>query len=175
MSRICASLSRTEEEEQLPNMDDDKLVSDEVHMRQLSATPSSAFSLQQRRQSNSVTHSAPPELTQRHGGGGGEGDTKGEAPEAGTKTDTESEDRVVLRRAVEKGAIALAQIDDLKLEGDDEEEEAAGGGLSNPAAQTTDDEQITATATTVTATTSPVGAATSGVAAATSATASEVS
>ncbi|XP_017096098.2 adenylyl cyclase 78C isoform X1 [Drosophila bipectinata] len=166
--RICL---RTEEEEQLANMDDDKLVSDEVHMRQLSATPSSTFSLQQRRQSNSVTHSAPPELTQRHGGGGGEGDTKGEAPEAGgagTKAETEGEDRVVLRRAVEKGAIALAQIDDLKLEGDeDEEENEMDGGLSNPAAQTTDDEQITATATTVTAATSPVGAATSGVAAAT--------
>lgn len=58
-------------------MDDDKLVSDEVHMRQLSATPSSAFSLQQRRQSNSVTQSAPPELTQRVAA---LGDTKEEAP-----------------------------------------------------------------------------------------------
>ncbi|KAH8380471.1 hypothetical protein KR009_010919, partial [Drosophila setifemur] len=146
------------------NMDDDKLVSDEVHLRQLSATPSSAFSLQQRRQSNSVTHSAPPELTHRGGGGGGLGecDTKQEAPEVGGGcAERDLDERVILRRAVEKGAIALAQIDDLKLEGDDEDEDdddqghkdADEGGLSNPAAQTTDDEQITATATTVTAAT----------------------
>ncbi|EDW37784.1 GL15067 [Drosophila persimilis] len=44
-------------------MDDDKLVSDEVHLRQLSATPLCA--LQQRRQSKTLTHSAPPELTKR--------------------------------------------------------------------------------------------------------------
>ncbi|XP_017048724.1 adenylyl cyclase 78C [Drosophila ficusphila] len=152
--RICL---RTAEEEQLANMDEDKLVSDEVHMRQLSATPSSAFSLQQRRQSNSVTHSAPPELTQRVGAG----DTKEEAPPVGgsggvpaaADRDTDPDERVVLRRAADKGAIALAQIDDLKLEGDDDEEgdedeenqedEGDGLGLSNPAAQTTDDEQIT--------------------------------
>uniref|UniRef100_A0A6P4FFF8 Uncharacterized protein LOC108048253 n=1 Tax=Drosophila rhopaloa TaxID=1041015 RepID=A0A6P4FFF8_DRORH len=125
-------------------MDDDKLVSDEVHMRQLSATPSSAFSLQQRRQSNSVTHSAPPELTQRGGAGAGVGDPKEEAPRG---EEADPDERVVLRRAVEKGAIALAQIDDLKLEGDDDDdddgEEDEGLGLSNPAAQTTDDEQIT--------------------------------
>ncbi|KAH8364552.1 hypothetical protein KR084_008004, partial [Drosophila pseudotakahashii] len=120
------------------NMDDDKLVSDEVHMRQLSATPSSAYSLHQRRQSNSVTHSAPPELTQGD-------DTKEEAPPREEAVeDTDADERVVLRRAVDKGAIALAQIDDLKLEGDDDDEDEADGlGLSNPAAQTTDDEQIT--------------------------------
>ncbi|XP_016934930.2 adenylyl cyclase 78C isoform X1 [Drosophila suzukii] len=138
--RICL---RTAEEGQLANMDDDKLVSDEVHMRQLSATPSSAFSLQQRRQSNSVTHSAPPDLPQ------GVVDTKEEAPPGGGATGQEGvmdpDERVVLRRAVDRGAIALAQIDDLKLEGDDDddEDEVDGLGLSNPAAQTTDDEQIT--------------------------------
>ncbi|XP_017122202.1 adenylyl cyclase 78C isoform X2 [Drosophila elegans] len=151
--RICL---RTAEEEQLANMDDDKLVSDEVHMRQLSATPSSAFSLQQRRQSNSVTHSAPPELTQR-------GDTKEEAPPG---EEVDPDERVVLRRAADRGAVALAQIDDLKLEGDDDEEDdddedevdglGMGMGLSNPAAQTTDDEQIMVkgTATTVATSTS---------------------
>jgi len=119
------------------------LVSDEVHMRQLSATPSSAFSLQQRRQSNSVTHSAPPDLPQ------GVVDTKEEAPPGGGAPGQEGvmdpDERVVLRRAVDRGAIALAQIDDLKLEGDDDddEDEVDGLGLSNPAAQTTDDEQIT--------------------------------
>ncbi|KAH8295658.1 hypothetical protein KR018_002165, partial [Drosophila ironensis] len=175
---------RTEEEEQLANMDDDKLVSDEVHMRQLSATPSAAFSLQQRRQSNSVTQSAPPQLPPF----GGDGDTKGESPHLGVAgagagtaagTEVDGEERVVLRRAIEKGAVALAQIDDLKLEGDDDEEdegdeaemdmETEAGGLSNPAAQTTDDEQITAT----TATTVAAAGTTSLAATATSATSSE--
>ncbi|KAH8258604.1 hypothetical protein KR038_001357 [Drosophila bunnanda] len=146
---------RTAEEEQLANMDDDKLVSDEVHMRQLSATPSSAFSLQQRRQSNSVTQSAPPELTQRVGASGdtkeeaplgcGTGIGGGPAPTAKAEVETGADDRVVLRRAADKGAVALAQIDDLKLEGDDDEDgnDDGGLGLSNPVAQTTDDEQIT--------------------------------
>lgn len=148
-------------------MDDDKLVSDEVHMRQLSATPSSAFSLQQRRQSNSVTQSAPPELTQRVAA---LGDTKEEAPLGGgpgsgavtiAKAELEADDRVVLRRAVDKGAIALAQIDDLKLEGDDDdddEEENGGLGLSNPAAQTTDDEQITVAGAAATSSVAGTGA-----------------
>ncbi|KAL7734736.1 hypothetical protein ACLKA6_011024 [Drosophila palustris] len=137
-----------EEQEQERNMDDDddKLVSDEVHLRQLSSTPCSA--LQQRRQNNNVTHSAPPELTQR----GQKAETETEAePEA----EEEVEQGVVLRRAVNKGAITLAQIDDLRLESDDDIDGDAGEddvdyadsgpGLSNPAAQTTNDEQITAT------------------------------
>ncbi|EDV52605.2 adenylate cyclase type 8 isoform X2 [Drosophila erecta] len=131
--RICL---RTAEEGQLANMDDDKLVSDEVHLRQLSATPSSAFSMQLTRGCN-TKEEAPPE-------GGTMGGNSVAPAERG-----DPDERVVLRRAVDKGAIALAQIDDLKLEGDDDDEaeengaEADGLGLSNPAAQTTDDEQIT--------------------------------
>ncbi|XP_032290565.1 adenylyl cyclase 78C isoform X2 [Drosophila virilis] len=134
--RICLRTAEEEpEQEQERNMDDDddKLVSDEVHLRQLSSTPSSA--LQQRRQSNSVTHSAPPELTQR-----------GQALQ---EPETEPEQGVVLRRAVDKGAITLAQIDDLRLESDDDDvnddDVDNGHGLSNPAALTTNDEQITVT------------------------------
>ncbi|XP_030372445.1 adenylyl cyclase 78C [Scaptodrosophila lebanonensis] len=136
--RVCL---RTSEERSMD--DDNKLVSDEVHLRQLSPTPQT---LQQRRQSPSVTHSAPAELTQR----------------SLEQLEEQSEERVVLRRAAEKGPIALAQIDDLKLEGDDDadggvgggggDDEADGLGLSNPAAQTTNDEQITVTKTTATAT-----------------------
>lgn len=88
----------------MANMDDDKLVSDEVHLRQLSATPSSAFSLQHSRGSD-TKEEAPPE----GGTMGGKSAAPGE--------EGEPDERVVLRRAVDKGAIALAQIDDLKLEG----------------------------------------------------------
>ncbi|XP_032573813.1 adenylyl cyclase 78C isoform X2 [Drosophila sechellia] len=142
--RICL---RTAEEGQLANMDDDKLVSDEVHLRQLSATPSSAFSLQHSRGSN-TKEEAPPE-------GGTMGGNSAAPGEEG-----EPDERVVLRRAVDKGAVALAQIDDLKLEGDDDDEAAVndgevdGLGLSNPAAQTTDDEQITVNGTGAAATSS---------------------
>ncbi|XP_033157881.1 adenylyl cyclase 78C isoform X1 [Drosophila mauritiana] len=142
--RICL---RTAEEGQLANMDDDKLVSDEVHLRQLSATPSSAFSLQHSRGSN-TKEEAPPE----GGTMGGNSAAPGE--------EREPDERVVLRRAVDKGAVALAQIDDLKLEGDDDDEAAVndgevdGLGLSNPAAQTTDDEQITVNGTGAAATSS---------------------
>nr|NP_001262139.1 adenylyl cyclase 78C, isoform F [Drosophila melanogaster]AGB94832.1 adenylyl cyclase 78C, isoform F [Drosophila melanogaster] len=142
--RICL---RTAEEGQLANMDDDKLVSDEVHLRQLSATPSSAFSLQHSRGSD-TKEEAPPE--------GGTMGGKSAAP----REEGEPDERVVLRRAVDKGAIALAQIDDLKLEGDDDDEAVVNGeevdglGLSNPAAQTTDDEQITVNGTGAAATSS---------------------
>lgn len=131
--------------------DDDKLVSHEVHLRQLSSTPMSA--LQLRRLSKSVTHSAPPELKQQ--------DTealKQEQKQEKQASLDEVDQGVVLRRAVERGAITLAQIDDLKLDGDDDDVDytkngAAGvGGLSNPAVQTTpNDEQITATKVTTTA------------------------
>ncbi|KAH8372208.1 hypothetical protein KR093_010596 [Drosophila rubida] len=151
--------------------DDDKLVSDEVHLRQLSATPSST--LQQRRQSNSVTQSAPPELTQRSP----EKQQK-EAQRNDDDVEEEEEQGVVLRRAVDKGAITLAQIDDLRLDSDDDDDgdgdgdgdgddmdwsAASGPGLSNPAAQTTNDEQITATtptARTATTTATPTVSAT---------------
>ncbi|EDW78851.2 uncharacterized protein Dwil_GK12673 [Drosophila willistoni] len=127
-------------------MDDDKLVSDEVHLRQLSPTPS--YALQQRRQSNSVTHSAPPELTQRSS----KTDVK--------DTEDEPEEGVILRRAVDKGAIALAQIDDLRLDGDDDDDDddddVNGLGLSNPAAQTANDEEIKQDATTKTPMTSTI-------------------
>lgn len=149
--RICLRTKDEDEEEQERNMDDDddKLVSDEVHLRQLSSTPSSA--LQQRRQGNNVTHSAPPELTQRPEIEKAEKESQEEEVEQG----------VVLRRAVDKGAITLAQIDDLRLESDDDDVDYVdnGLGLNNPAAQTTSDEQITATtkpkttATTTTTTT----------------------
>ncbi|XP_017138119.1 adenylyl cyclase 78C isoform X2 [Drosophila miranda] len=171
--RICL---RSAEEEQQTNMDDDKLVSDEVHLRQLSATPLCA--LQQRRQSKTLTHSAPPELTQR----AADGDKKeavGAKEEMEKKAPSdpeEQEDKVVLRRAANKGAIALAQIDDLKLEGDDDDDDGHGDGdgdgdglgLSNPAAQTTDDEQIKATATSPTTTMAQVAATVIGAAAETS-------
>lgn len=131
--------------------DDDKLVSHEVHLRQLSSTPMSA--LQLRRQSKSVTHSAPPELKQQ--------DTealKQEQKQEKQASLDEVDQAVVLRRAVERGAITLAQIDDLKLDGDDDDDVdymkngAAGvSGLSNPAVQSTNDEQITATKVTTTA------------------------
>lgn len=132
--------------------DDDKLVSHEVHLRQLSSTPMSA--LQLRRLSKSVTHSAPPDLKQQ-----GTEALKQEQQQKQEKQASldEVDQGVVLRRAVERGAITLAQIDDLKLDGDDDDVDytkngAAGvGGLSNPAVQTTpNDEQITATKVTTT-------------------------
>ncbi|BFF99153.1 adenylyl cyclase 78C [Drosophila madeirensis] len=150
--RICLRSAEEDQQQQQLNMDDDKLVSDEVHLRQLSATPLCA--LQQRRQSNTLTHSAPPELQQR----AVDGDKK-EADKLEMEKKEEQEDRVVLRRAANKGAIALAQIDDLKLEGDDDDD--AGPGLSNPAAQTTDDEQLTATDTAASPAPGPAAAASS--------------
>ncbi|XP_062128237.1 adenylyl cyclase 78C isoform X1 [Drosophila sulfurigaster albostrigata] len=162
--RICLRNEEEEQEqEQERNMDDDddKLVSDEVHLRQLSATPSST--LQQRRcQANKATHSAPPELTQRSP------EKQQKESEKDQKEEEEEEQGVVLRRAVDKGAVTLAQIDDLRLESDDDVDDcdddvdsdgeddvdyaANGPGLSNPAAQTTSDEQQ------ITATTSPTKA-----------------
>lgn len=128
--------------------DDDKLVSHEVHLRQLSSTPMSA--LQLRRQSKSVTHSAPPELKQQ--------DTEAlklEQKQEKQASLDEVDQGVVLRRAVERGAITLAQIEDLKLDGDDDDDvdymKNGAAGLSNPAVQTTNDEQITATKVTTTA------------------------
>lgn len=130
--------------------DDDKLVSHEVHLRQLSSTPMSA--LQLRRQSKSVTHSAPPELKQQ--------DTEALKQEQKQKQEKQAsldelDQGVVLRRAVERGAITLAQIEDLKLDGDDDDDvdymKNGAAGLSNPAVQTTIDEQITATKVTTTA------------------------
>ncbi|XP_032587114.1 adenylyl cyclase 78C [Drosophila mojavensis] len=169
--RVCLRTAEEQEQEQERerepkqeperNMDDDddKLVSDEVHLRQLSSTPASA--LQQRRQNNSVTRSAPPELTQR-------------GPSV-QEPESEAEQGVVLRRAMGKGAITLAQIDDLRLESDDDDDEEddvndyddvdCGQGLSNPAAQTTNDEQITAATMAATATTMSATATTTAAAA----------
>lgn len=150
-SSLC--LCRTEEErEQERNMDDDddKLVSHEVHLRQLSSTPMSA--LQLRRQSKSLELAKQEQETQQG---------KPEPPSAASPDEVDQ--GVVLRRAVKRGPITLAQIEDLKLssedfddgdgdgddvdvdgDGDGDADYTAVGGLSNPAVHNTSDEQITA-------------------------------
>lgn len=145
--------------------DDDKLVSHEVHLRQLSSTPMSA--LQLRRQSKSLELAKQQETQPAKQQQQQEQQQREQEQEQATVASHDEVDQgVVLRRAIEHGAVTLAQIDDLKLECDNDYEHAddvdvdvdmdymshAAGGLSNPAVQTTNDEQITAKVATTTTT-----------------------